>query len=119
MRVMRPVLVVDDEEPIRSAIAELLEDEGYRVMQAGHGRAALEILEKNEDGELPLVLLDMMMPVMTGEEFLDEVRTRPKLASTHIVVVSAVGATGACQDLRVLEKPFTMRRLLEVVAESI
>ena len=67
------VLVVDDDEAIRAAVSELLRDEGYEVECAATGAQALEALQ--ESPELPgVVVLDLMMPEMSGWDFLDVVR---------------------------------------------
>jgi CheY-like chemotaxis protein len=113
---MQPVLVVDDEEPIRSAVAEMLAEAGYSVAQARDGGEALAILESAPGDDLPLVLLDMMMPVMTGRELLDAIRARPRLAGVRVVALTAMGYSGcAVRDVPVLEKPFTIEMLLRTV----
>src|SRR6185312_6644101 len=61
------VLVVEDEENLRRLYAEALRKQGYQVLEAGHGRAALEVLMR-EAGRIALVLTDMMMPEMGGAE---------------------------------------------------
>ena len=60
------VLVVDDDQPIRTIAARTLEEHGYRVLTAGHGREALTIID-DLGGRLVLVLTDMMMPVACRE----------------------------------------------------
>src|SRR5690242_12282079 len=83
----RLVLVVDDDREIRSALAEVLEDSEYEVLQAANGLEALEHLGRCE---LPpfLILLDVMMPKMNGWEFRREQLTRPALAAIPVVVIS-------------------------------
>ncbi len=116
---MQPVLIVDDEEPIRSAVAEMLAEAGYAVSQARDGGEALAILEESSGDALPLVLLDMMMPVMTGQELLDAIRARPRLAGVRVVALTAMGYSGrGVGDVRVLEKPFTIEMLLRAVKEA-
>src|SRR5262245_36830107 len=66
------VLVVEDDDGIRESIVEILRDEGYLVHEASNGREALEQLK---DGQRPcVVLLDLMMPVMSGWQFLQEIQ---------------------------------------------
>jgi CheY-like chemotaxis protein len=83
------VLVVDDDPDIRSTIREILEQEGYRVMDAANGLEALGRLRAESAPDL--ILLDLSMPVMSGTEFRSEQRKDPKLASIPVVVVTAVG----------------------------
>jgi len=81
------VLVVEDEADLRTALVELLSIWGYRVSTACDGREALERLAS---GQEPVVmLLDLQMPVMTGDELLDEVSRHPPGRPLRIVVLSA------------------------------
>lgn len=81
------VLVVEDEDDLRSALVELLSIWGYRVSAAADGREALDRLRTGQD---PLViLLDLQMPVMTGDELLDEVTRHPPKRPFRVVVLSA------------------------------
>jgi len=78
---------VDDDADIREALEELLADSGYSVMTAGNGRQALDLLA---DEPLPsVILLDMMMPVMDGYEFLEAQRNDQRLASIPVAVLTA------------------------------
>src|SRR4051812_7004066 len=82
-----PILVVEDDPDIRDAIRSVLEDEGYKVNTAVNGRDGLDALSK-----MPppcLILLDMMMPVMSGYEFLAHLRRQEHLAPIPVIVVSA------------------------------
>jgi CheY-like chemotaxis protein len=73
------VLVVEDEEAVRSMTARLLESEGYQVLVAAHGSEALEHLERSS-GRLDLVITDVAMPTMNGRELADHLRRlRPGL----------------------------------------
>jgi CheY-like chemotaxis protein len=81
------VLVVDDDADIRETVSLILEDEGWEVVSAADGAAALTILR---DGKHPdVILLDLMMPVMNGWQFREEQLKDPKLASIPLVVLSA------------------------------
>jgi signal transduction histidine kinase/DNA-binding response OmpR family regulator len=79
------VLVVDDNEEVRDMLRRALEREGWAVDEAENGRVALEMLERSQPA---LILLDLMMPVMDGFEFVMEMRKRPGTA-IPIVVVTA------------------------------
>src|SRR5882672_11652695 len=84
-----PVLVIDDDPDIRWTMAEVLEDWGYLVATAAHGKDALEQLQA---GVRPcLILLDLTMPVMNGYEFRAAQRANPEYAAIPTVVLSAAG----------------------------
>ena len=107
------VLVADDEERIRILLEANLESAGYEVVLAPDGRAALEILAKED---LDAVLTDMNMPGATGLDVIDSARRRfgPKFP---IIVITAYGSvTNAVEAMRhgatdYLEKPFDMSDL--------
>ena len=82
------ILLVEDEADLRETLAELLQAEGYRVDTATNGREALDRLQ---EADLPgLIILDLMMPVMTGWKFLEEQQQDPLLAHVPVVVLTAV-----------------------------
>jgi CheY-like chemotaxis protein len=84
------ILVVDDQPAIREMFAALLEDEGYIVVCAANGKAALDYL--HQAAELPgLILLDLAMPVMTGYEFLREQRQDVTIADIPVILMTARG----------------------------
>jgi len=80
------ILIVDDEEDILQTFQMILEDEGYYVKTATNARQALELLKKED---FDLVLSDMRMPSMTGEEFLLELRKFNRI--TSFIVMTAYG----------------------------
>jgi PAS domain S-box-containing protein len=83
-------LIIEDDEPSRSMLRRTLEELQWDVAEAENGKEGLELL----DGERPdLILLDLMMPVMDGFEFVEEVRRREDLHSIPIIVVSAKDLT--------------------------
>jgi CheY-like chemotaxis protein len=107
------VLVVDDESDIREAIAELLCDEGYEVEEAGNGEEALVKAREHHPG---LVLLDLMMPGMSGWEFRSRQRSDPELAAIPVVVLTAVGRTAGVEGVTAyLSKPFELGDLLTMI----
>jgi CheY-like chemotaxis protein len=109
------VLVVDDEAALREAVAVLLRDEGYAVLTATDGRAALSVLAT----EAPdLVLMDVMMPGMDGREAYLAMRAHPNGRAIPIVLSSAA-ADPAGLDPSIsgfLPKPFDIDELLQLVA---
>jgi|1186.fasta_scaffold340797_2 two-component system chemotaxis response regulator CheY len=111
------ILVVDDDDDIREVMQELLVAEGFQVDVARDGIDALGKLEA--EASPPLILLDMMMPRMDGEAFLNALRARPALANASVVVISGNGAArekaGNFQAAGCLVKPFELDELLELV----
>ncbi len=106
----RSVLVVDDDEAIRETLREVLSDEGYRVEVAENGARALERMRAPV--RPGLVLLDLMMPVMSGWEVLDILRADDHLNAIPVVVVSAMTAPGA---KACVAKPVDLGSLLDLV----
>jgi CheY-like chemotaxis protein len=118
----RTVLLVDDEAAIREATAMVLRDEGYIVAEACDGRQALNWL-RGHPCEAGVVLLDIMMPVMDGADFLKARDREPGIAGIPVVLVTASKEQGErlldqhrVQDL--LDKPFSLGRLLGAIVAS-
>ena len=82
----RPVLIVEDDAPLRELLRRMLEREGYAVVEAEHGRAALDRLREGAPG---VILLDLMMPVMDGFEFLAELRREDAWRGIPVIVLTA------------------------------
>lgn len=112
----RRVLVIDDDLDIRECLADVLSCAGYEVRTAQNG---LEGLDSLKGFEPCVVLLDLMMPVMNGQEFLTKVRAQKEHQQLPVVVVTAAGygvnAPGASALVR---KPFEVDHLLGVVAQQ-
>ncbi len=86
----RPVLVVDDDAKIVRLVRTYLEREGYRVVTAADGPAALAAIEEHEPA---LVVLDLMLPELDGRAVIRAVRRDEAVAATPILVLSARGTT--------------------------
>lgn len=108
------VLVVDDDDDVRSQVSTLLQAEGYAVAAVDNGRSALEYLETHTPPGL--ILLDLEMPVMGGWAFCQERRRRPSLLTIPVVLMSAsTTSKRRCESLRVagiLCKPVDVSTLL-------
>src|SRR5688572_16726533 len=113
----RTILVVEDNDDIRELVSETLRRAGHAVVEAGNGAAALSIIEDMSDGPC-LILLDLMMPVMSGAELLTRLQESGRLATLPVVVTSAVAdsqrPTGARAYVR---KPISETLLLQLVNE--
>lgn len=83
---MPAVLIVDDDESIRETVRFLLEDAGYETHVARNGVDALDLLGRLEPA---VVLLDLVMPAMTGIELLQRVQLEPQLARHAYIIWSA------------------------------
>ncbi len=109
------ILVVEDDDDIRNAIVDLLENEGYYAESAINGKDALEKLRSIKEKPC-LVLLDMMMPIMNGREFLDEVMKDSHLAPIPVLIVSAVADKSNTEgSVGFLKKPIDIDVVLKVV----
>jgi CheY-like chemotaxis protein len=112
-----PVLVIDDEALNRQLISELLTEEGYIVDQVADGREALTYLRLAP--VLPcVIIIDLMMPLMNGWDFLRVRQDNPLYAPIPAVVISAVHTFAAAKVLGAQEcllKPLDLDRLLAIV----
>lgn len=110
------ILIVEDDIDIRSALVQILHLEGYSTAEASNGKEALEYIRNNPSP--CMVLLDMMMPVMSGRQFLDAFQDEPNSTTVPVVIISAIAdrvdTTGAKEFIK---KPLEISRLLEVVAK--
>jgi CheY-like chemotaxis protein len=113
----RPVLVVDDDPDIRETLRFVLEDAGYSVYLAENGREALDLLAstKRPPG---LILLDLMMPIMSGDEMLRALKSVHALAAIPVTIVTASGAPMPREASGLLKKPVDLDALLRVVAKN-
>lgn len=114
MNVRDNILIIDDEHDIRVALRDWLEVEGYRVYSAANGRAGLEVLNIIE--KPALILLDLMMPILTGEDFLKAIKSSDTFASIPVVVISANPGGADTRGAEVcLTKPLDLDLLLRVI----
>jgi two-component system, chemotaxis family, chemotaxis protein CheY len=112
------VMIVEDNADLRETLADLLALEGYRIEGVAHGQAALAHLREAPPPRL--ILLDLMMPVMNGWEFLRELRWDPHWAAIPVVVMSAIADEEAVCRLQgvaaCLRKPVDIEELLKLAA---
>jgi CheY-like chemotaxis protein len=110
------LMVVDDDEDIREVVKLLLESEGHRVITATDG---LDAWRQLEAGARPsLILLDLMMPRMDGEQFLLTLRASSRASIPVIILSGHSAASVLARDLEAnacLTKPIELEELLELV----
>jgi CheY-like chemotaxis protein len=121
MRGTETILLVEDEAQVRAIVARMLEAQGYTVLQAAHGEAALELLESA--APIDLLLTDLIMPRMGGRELAERVRElRPGL---RVLFTSGYTEDVIVQnrlldhDIMLLHKPFTRAALAAKVRETL
>jgi DNA-binding response OmpR family regulator len=103
------ILVVDDDEDIRELLKIFLEADGYRVRQAADG---IEAWQQLQNGDRPaLILLDLMMPRMDGEQFLKKMRCST-FAKTPVIILSADEAT--CEKTALLKASYCLKKPIEL-----
>ena len=114
----RTVLVVEDDQEVRDAIAEVLADSEYKPLSASNGAEALERLRAAVQRPC-LILLDVMMPTMDGWEFRAEQRRDPTVKDIPVVLLSAhTDVKAAAAQMQVegfLAKPVAIEKLLATV----
>jgi len=120
MAKMLAALVIDDDEDVRQAIAQVLEQAGYIVVQARNGEEGLKLACQQI---LPdVILLDIAMPVMNGWEFMSARLAWPELVEVPIVLLSglqcAQRAAPRVGAVALLTKPCTSDDLLRVVERA-
>jgi CheY-like chemotaxis protein len=112
---MFEIYVVEDDEEVSESIREILEEAGFRVTQAPDAVTALARLKS---GYRPAAMIvDVVLPAMSGTELLRACRDDPALAGIPAVVVSAIRPPdlGAQEAARFVAKPFTVDRLLDAL----
>src|SRR2546421_13107211 len=112
------ILIVEDDADVRESLTEILQEEGYRVASAANGREALDLL--HSAGPPCLILLDLMMPVMSGWEFRERQRQDPALAQIPVAIVTGVrngsARLAAMGAVAYLQKPIDIGALLATVS---
>jgi CheY-like chemotaxis protein len=119
----RSILIIEDEEDIREILKEFFEGEGYHVFTAIHGKDAFRVLDLSlsEKAKPNMILVDLMMPVMSGEEFIEKKKLHPVFADIPTVIMSADHRTKAkAQALNIkwaICKPLELTSLISIVDE--
>lgn len=118
---MATILVIDDEESIRTLLKDVLEKAGHHVIQASDGREGLTVYQKNK---VDLVMMDILMPDTDGLEATLQL-TREYLDAKIIAMTGAQGDKNFLDVAklfgarRVFEKPFDLEKLVQAVNEEL
>ena len=116
------ILIVEDDPDMRELLDEILTDEGFEAVTAANGRFALSHIE-NEREQIDLVITDVQMPELKGDELLQKVRACR--TETPVVVITAFGSVENAVEMvkngafSYLTKPFQTKDLLEIVRNAI
>ena len=114
------VLIVEDDLDIREQLVEIFEARGFQTWQAGNGKEALDLIQKG--GVRPAVIvLDLLMPVMDGGEFLERQLADPMLSGVPVVVLTAQPRRAAelpGSVSKVLPKPLTLPILIRSIQDA-
>jgi two-component system response regulator VicR len=109
------ILLVEDDHDIRVTIRHALEDSSYRVLSAPNGRDALKILNKERPA---LIILDMVMPLMDGEEFLKAISRDDRLRNLPVIQISAHADKLSFTPPNVaIKKPLDMDQFLQQIPQ--
>jgi CheY-like chemotaxis protein len=111
--------VVDDDLGMRETLGECLQSEGYGCWLEASRESALRRLERSSRAP-DAILLDLRMPGMSTERFLAELRSKPLLARTPVILTTAAAAHEVPQELPVdalLLRPFDIQRLLDLLRD--
>lgn len=117
---MKKILLAEDEEVLRMLIVDTFEDEDYVIDVAADGEEAFDYLQMNG---YDLVILDYMMPVYTGLEIVEKIRSGETMEQTKILILSAKNQ--AYEQKQILDsgadyfmaKPFSPLKLVELVED--
>jgi CheY-like chemotaxis protein len=114
VRPNKSILIIDDDAGIRDMLAIALEMEGYSIFTACNGQEGIEKLTNIPTPSL--ILLDLMMPVMNGYEFLDSLHTNPKTDHIPVVLLTAYADQAKKMTAHsIIRKPIALATLLKAV----
>ncbi|NLE49857.1 MAG: response regulator [Chloroflexi bacterium] len=114
------VLIIDDDQQVRTMYRLILERQGYAVDEASNGAEALRLLVNQTPD---VILLDILMPMLGGEAVLQRIRQMPSLHNTRVIVLTAYPRFQRTTNFdhvdSFLIKPIMPRDLLEAIAEAL
>lgn len=116
------VLIIDDAIHIRRLVARMLEQAGFKTLEAHDGLQGLQLLKEHQPD---VVTCDISMPLMDGHEFLAVVRNDPQTRNIPIIIVTAIGQeedaakATAMGANAYLTKPFSSSHLIETIRNQV
>ena len=118
---VKKVLIVEDDEDLNLLYRLYLQGESYQIMQARNGKEGLEQVAAQKPD---LIILDMIMPVMDGEEFLEKLRFEKKVTDVPVIIASVNDRIPASliektKVRSVLRKPFAIETLLREIEAAL
>lgn len=113
----KTVLLVEDDAEIRDLLQDFLEEEGFDVVPAGNGKQALDYLSSADASRPDVVVLDLMMPLVTGWQVMERMKSDPALAEVPIVVLTAATRDKPPGATAFFRKPFNLSALFDAVKE--
>lgn len=114
MQPCKTVLIIEDDEDIRSTLKILIESEGYEVLLAQNGAAGLAILKSRLNQKPGIVFCDLLMPVMDGLEVIAAMKSDPSLADIPLVMITATSYE-LPKEQEHIKKPFNIDHVLDTV----
>lgn len=112
------ILVVDDEQIVRSVTETILRRHGYDTVSASNGRDALKCIHASDGREIDLVLLDLTMPGMTGREVMQRIRedypSLPIVLCSGYLISTSIGSQKDGPDAEI-QKPYVVKELVSIV----
>lgn len=116
MKSCKKVLIIEDDQAIRQMVQDVLELEGYETSGAANGNEGIEFLQKDDNAKPCVIILDMMMPVANGWQFLDYQRANGNLSKIPVIVCSAFKESAkTVRPSAFVEKPIKLNALRDAV----
>jgi CheY-like chemotaxis protein len=114
MKKSKTILLVDDDEPFREILSDILSRYGFTVFNAENGCAALNVLNQNTD--VNLLIIDWNMPILGGREFLKNISSLPALSKIPVIAISGGPITiTSPQVIGVFRKPFELNAFISTI----
>src|ERR1700722_20234482 len=105
-------LLVDDDADFRSVLGEVLEGEGYWIVEAANGREAIRVLNSLRPD---VILIDLLMPVINGWSLFAAIEDRPELRTVPVVFLSALPHMAPGGGSLILKKPLDLPALMKLL----